>query len=78
MLAQATDALIIQPDYFPNGAISWDLYKDKTEVNQAAIQEWWGKYGVFTAHIPSTNAVLKAARDDGAEKIGLVGFCFGK
>ena len=78
LLAQATDALVIEPDYFPKGALKPELYANKTEENQAAIQDWWGEYGDFKNHIPTTDAVLKAARDDGAEKIGIVGFCFGR
>ena len=79
MLAQATNALVIQPNYFPAGAIDYDLYFDKSEKNQAAVQAWWGKYVAdFTTHIPITDAVLQAARDDGAKKLGIVGFCFGE
>lgn len=68
---------MVEPDYFPDGVLDHETFANKTPENQAKIQAWWGKYGDFTLHIGSTEDALKTARDGGAKKTGIAGFCFG-
>jgi len=77
ILAEATKARVVMPDFFRGKPIAQEDYPPDTQEKKDAFQAFFGAQGNFQARKPDADAVADALRKDGASKIGIMGFCWG-
>ncbi|SPC66980.1 related to AIM2 - cytoplasmic protein involved in mitochondrial function or organization [Ustilago sp. UG-2017b] len=77
LLAEATKARIVMPDFFRGKPIAQEDYPPKTEEKKQKFQNFFKSTGDFSARKPEVEAVADALKKDGAQKLGLMGFCWG-
>lgn len=77
IMADATKARIVMPDFFRGKPFPQEFYPPNTDEKKNALQSFFGAAGDFSARKPDLDAVAEALQKDGAEKLGLMGFCWG-
>ena len=77
LMAEATKARIVMPDFFRGKPFPQEFYPPNTDEKKNALQAFFGAAGDFQARKPDLDAVADALKQDGATKLGLMGFCWG-
>nr|CDI52577.1 dienelactone hydrolase [Melanopsichium pennsylvanicum 4] len=77
LLADATKARIVMPDFFRGKPIAQEDYPPQTDEQKQAFQNFFGAAGDFTARKPELEAIAAELKQDGAQKLGVMGFCWG-
>ncbi|SPO21908.1 related to AIM2 - cytoplasmic protein involved in mitochondrial function or organization [Ustilago trichophora] len=77
LLADATKARVVMPDFFRGKPFPQEYYPPNTDEKKNALQSFFGAAGDFSARKPDVEAVAEELKKDGAEKLGLMGFCWG-
>lgn len=77
MLAEATKARVIMPDFFRGKPFPQDFYPPNTDEKKNALQEFFGGAGDFGARKPELEAIAAELKKNGAAKLGMVGHCWG-
>lgn len=77
VLADATKARVVMPDFFRGKPFPQEYYPPNTDEKKAAFQSFFGAAGDFGARKPDLEAVADELKKDGAAKLGLTGFCWG-
>lgn len=77
LLADATKARVVMPDFFRGKPFPQEYYPPNTDEKKNALQSFFGEAGDFQARKPDLEAVAEELKKDGATKLGLMGFCWG-
>ncbi|PWZ00539.1 alpha/beta-hydrolase [Testicularia cyperi] len=77
ILAEATKARVVMPDFFRGKPFPQEYYPPNTKDKQEALQSFFGAAGDFSKRKPELEAVAAELKSNGAAKVGLVGFCWG-
>ncbi|GAK63557.1 dienelactone hydrolase family protein [Moesziomyces antarcticus] len=77
VLAEATKARVVLPDFFRGKPFPQEYYPPNTDEKKQALQDFFGAAGDFQARKPDLDAVVADLQKDGASKLGLMGFCWG-
>ncbi|SJX61803.1 related to AIM2-cytoplasmic protein involved in mitochondrial function or organization [Sporisorium reilianum f. sp. reilianum] len=77
LLADATKARVVMPDFFRGKPFPQESYPPNTDEKKAEFQAFFGAAGDFSARKPDLEAVADELKQAGAAKLGLVGFCWG-
>ena len=78
ILAEKLNAQIIMPDFFEPGE-PWpvDQFPPKTDAEKAKLQEFFGGLANPQKAVEKAIAVGKALKSEGAEFVGIYGYCWG-
>ncbi|KAJ1028610.1 hypothetical protein NDA16_001776 [Ustilago loliicola] len=77
LLADATKARVVMPDFFRGKPLTHDDYPPQTDAQKQKFQDFFKSAGDFSARKPDVEAAAEALKKDGATKLGLMGFCWG-
>ncbi|TKY87114.1 hypothetical protein EX895_003791 [Sporisorium graminicola] len=77
LLADATKARVVMPDFFRGKPYPQEQYPPNTDEKKAAFQNFFGNAGDFSARKPDLEAVAEELKKDGAAKLGVSGYCWG-
>ena len=77
IVASSTQSLVIIPDYFRGTARTSEHIPIDTEEKKKAYMEWSAAIGDPLAHIEGSLALIAELKKDGAQKVGMVGYCWG-
>ncbi|KAG8902711.1 hypothetical protein FRC01_009497, partial [Tulasnella sp. 417] len=78
LLAETVKAKVIMPDFFRDKPMDLNLYPPTTDEARKTIQTFFQVQGNFGDRIPELLDIAKGERNNGVEKLGLIGYCWGK
>ncbi|KAG8902891.1 hypothetical protein FRC01_009435, partial [Tulasnella sp. 417] len=77
LLAETVKAKVIMPDFFRDKPMDLNLYPPTTDEARKTIQTFFQVQGNFGDRIPELLDIAKGERNNGVEKLGLIGYCWG-
>lgn len=77
LLAEATKARVVMPDFFRGSPFPQEYYPPNTDEKKEALQKFFGGAGDFGARKPELEAIAEELKKNGAVKLGMVGHCWG-
>lgn len=77
LLADSTKYKIVMPDFLRNHPWPIDAFPPRDEAEGKKFGEWLESIGNIGERVKDVEAVVKDLKANGAQKVGLYGFCWG-
>ncbi|KAG9004821.1 hypothetical protein FRB90_010683 [Tulasnella sp. 427] len=77
LIAETVQAKVIMPDFFRDQPMDIKLYPPTTDDAKKKISTFFQVQGNFGDRIPELLDLVKGEKNNGAQKVGLIGYCWG-